>query len=75
MLTTLAAVILALAAGVSPANAAVNHAAASAQAASPLAANWPGPASLIGAVVLLAVTWGISILAAARRDNWSVSAE
>ena len=69
MMGTLAAVIAALAFGVSPANAAISH--ASAQAASPLSATWPGPASLIGAVILLAAAWGVSILAAAHRDNWA----
>jgi hypothetical protein len=73
MLSTLAAIILALAADVSPANAAISH--TTAQAASPVAANWPGPGSLIGAVVLLAVTWGVSLLVATRRDTWSVGSE
>jgi hypothetical protein len=72
MLSTLAAIILALAADVSPASAAISH--TSAQATSPLAANWPGAGSLIGAVCLLAVAWGISVAAAARRDNWSPGA-
>jgi len=71
MLSTLAAIILALAAGVSPANAAISH--NTAQAANPLAANWPGTGALVGAACLLAVTWGVSVLAATRRDNWSVS--
>jgi len=69
MLSTLAAIILALAADVSPASAAISH--NTAQAASPLAANWPGAGSLLGAACLLAVAWGISVAAAARRDNWS----
>ena len=73
MLSTLAAIILALAAGVSPANAAISH--TTAQVASPAAANWPGPAALLGAVILLAAAWGISIMAATRRDTWSVSSE
>jgi hypothetical protein len=73
MLSTLAAIVLALAAGVSPANAAISH--TTAQAASPLAANWPGPGSLIGAACLLAATWGLSVLAATRRDTWSASSD
>ncbi len=73
MLGTLAAVILALAAGVSPASAAISH--TTAQAASPLAANWPGPGPLAGAACLLAVTWAVSVFAATRRDTWSVGAE
>jgi hypothetical protein len=71
MLSTLAAIIFALAAGVSPANAAIAH--TTAQAASPLAANWPGTASLLGAACLAAVAWGVSVAAATRRDTWSVS--
>ena len=73
MLSTLAAAVLALAAGVSPANAAISH--TTAQAASPLAANWPGPGSLAGAACLLAVTWGLSVLAAARRDTWGAGSD
>lgn len=71
MLSTLAAIILALAASVSPASAAISH--NTAAAANPLAANWPGTGSLVGAACLLAVTWGVSVMAATRRDNWSVS--
>jgi hypothetical protein len=70
MLSTLAAIILSLAADVSPANAAISH--TTAQSASPLAANWPGPASLLGAVCLLAVIWTVSVIAATRRDTWSI---
>ena len=72
MLSTLAAIILALAADVSPASAAIGH--NSAQVASPLAAHWPGATPLIGAACLLAVAWGISVAAATRRDNWSPGA-
>jgi hypothetical protein len=35
---------------------------------------WPGPASLIGAVILLAAAWGVSVLAVTRRDTWSATA-
>jgi hypothetical protein len=73
MLSTLAAIVLALAAGVSPANAAISH--TTAQAPSPLAANWPGAGSLIGAACLLAAAWGLSVIAATRRDTWSASSE
>jgi hypothetical protein len=69
MLSTLVAIIVGLAAGVSPANAAVSH--TTAAASSPTSVHWPGLASLLGAVILLAVAWGISALAAARRDTWS----
>jgi hypothetical protein len=71
MLSTLAAIILALAAGVSPANAAIGH--ATAQAAGPLAANWPGIGPLLGAACLAAVAWGVSVTAATRRDTWSAT--
>jgi hypothetical protein len=71
MLSTLAAIILALAADVSPANAAISH--TTAQAASPLAANWPGAGSLLSAACLLAVAWAVSVMAATRRDTWSPS--
>lgn len=71
MLSTLAAIILGLAADVSPASAAIGH--AGAQATGPLAAHWPGAGALLGAVGVVAVTWGISVAAATRRDNWSAS--
>jgi hypothetical protein len=74
MVSTLAAIVAALAFGVSPANAAISRASAQA-AGTPLAAHWPGPGALLGAVVLVAVTWGASVLAAARRDNWTVGAD
>ena len=73
MLSTLAAIILALAAGVSPASAAISH--NTAQAASPLAANWPGTGPLIGAACLVVVTWAVSVIAGTRRDTWSVSSD
>jgi hypothetical protein len=72
MLTTLAAIVAALVADVSPASAAIGDGAA--QTASPVAANWPGPWSLTGAVCLVAVSWTVSVAAAARRDTWSVGA-
>jgi hypothetical protein len=73
MLTTLAAIVLALAVNVSPAAAAISG--TKAQAASPLAATWPGAAPLVGACCLLAAAWAVSIFAATRRDTWSVRAE
>lgn len=63
-LATLAVVIVALAASVSPANAALRSG-----GASNTAAHWPGVASLLAAVALLAVTWTASALAAARRER------
>jgi hypothetical protein len=71
MLSTLAAIILALASGVSPASAAISH--TTAQSASPLAANWPGTGPLISAACLMVVTWAVSVIAGTRRDTWSVS--
>lgn len=72
MLTTLAAIIIALATDISPASAAIGH--VTTQSASPLAANWPSPASLIGAACLAAATWTASLLAATRRDTRSPAA-
>jgi hypothetical protein len=72
MLSTLAAIILGLAANVSPASAAISH--TTALPAGPLTAHWPGAGALIGAACVLAVAWGISVAAAARRDNWSPGA-
>jgi hypothetical protein len=72
MLSTLAAIIVALAADVSPASAAISHTTAS--PAGPLTAHWPGAMPLTGAACLLAVAWGISVVAATRRDNWSPGA-
>jgi hypothetical protein len=63
-LATLAVVIVALAANVSPANAALRS-----DIASNTAARWPGAVSLIAAAVLLAVTWTASAMAAARRER------
>ena len=67
-LATLAVVIVALAANVSPANAALRGDIA-ASTASNTAARWPSAVSLIAAAVLLAVTWTASALAAARRER------
>jgi hypothetical protein len=71
MLSTLAAIIFALVAGISPANAAISH--TTAGTSDPLAASWPGAASLIGAAALAAVAWALSALAAARRDTGSAT--
>jgi hypothetical protein len=65
MLSTLAAAILGLAAGISPAATALRH---GSQAADPLAADWPGPAAVIGAACLVAVIWTASASVATRRD-------
>jgi hypothetical protein len=64
-LATLAVVIVALAAGVSPANAALRQAGGGTASAAP----WPGAVPLLGAAALLAVTWTGSILAATRRER------
>ena len=69
MLATLAAIILALAANVSPASAALRRA-----GASPKTASWPGGVPLLAAACLLAVIWGASLYAGARRDNRAPSA-
>jgi hypothetical protein len=67
-LATLAVVIVALAANVSPANAALRSDIASSTAAN-TAARWPSAVSLIAAAALLAVTWTASAMAAARRER------
>jgi hypothetical protein len=61
-------VIVALAANVSPANAALRSDIAASTAAN-TAARWPSAVSLIAAAALLAVTWTASALAAARRER------
>ena len=68
MLATWAAVILALAAGVSPARAALRHAGVT-QAAQSTEAQWPGAVPLLSAACLLAIVWTASVLAAARREK------
>jgi hypothetical protein len=61
MLSTLAAIVLALASDVSPASAALRHTGAV------KTANWPGGVPLLAAAVLLAITWTASVLTAASR--------
>lgn len=73
MLSTLAAIIVALVADISPAAAAIRHTGAG--ATSPVSANWPGPGSVAGAACLLAAAWGVSVLAARQRDTWSANSE
>jgi hypothetical protein len=73
MLSTLAAIIVALVADVSPAAAAIGR--DTAASAGPLAANWPGPGSVLAAAGLLAAAWTVSVIAATRRDTWSVGSE
>jgi hypothetical protein len=68
MLATVAAIVLALAANVSPASAALRRDSAAHGAA------WPGGVPLLAAACLLAVIWGASLYAGARRDTRSPSA-
>ena len=63
-LATLAVVIVALAANVSPANAALRS-----DIASDTAARWPSAFSLLAAAALLAIAWTASVMAAARRER------
>lgn len=63
ILSTLTAVIFALASDVSPAGAALRHSGLSS------GPEWPGAGSVIAALCLAAVTWTASSLAAARRDS------
>jgi hypothetical protein len=68
ILSTLAAVIFALASDISPASAALAGYGAG------RAPHWPGGVPLLAAACLLAVTWTASVLAAAWRDNRTPSA-
>jgi ABC-type Mn2+/Zn2+ transport system ATPase subunit len=65
ILSTLTAVIVALASDVSPAGAALRNSGA------PSGPHWPGTGNFIAALCLAAVTWTASSFAAARRDNRS----
>jgi hypothetical protein len=65
MLATLAAAIFALASDVSPAGAALRL--SSAAQSQPQAAQWPGVVPLVASACLVAVTWGASVFAAAKR--------
>jgi len=62
MISTLAAIVLALASDVSPASAALRDSGGALKTA-----HWPGGVPLIAAVCLIVVTWGASLLAAAMR--------
>lgn len=62
MLSTLAAIVLALASDVSPASAALRTSGGIKNA------HWPGSLPLVAAVVLLVITWTASVLAAASRS-------
>ena len=66
MLATLAAAVFALASDVSPAGAAL-------AASNEFSPHWPGGVQVLGAAILLAVTWTASVLVAARRENGSAS--
>lgn len=68
MLATLAAAIFALASDVSPASAALRRGGTS------HGAQGPGLVPLLAAACLLAVIWGASLYAGARRDNRALSA-
>lgn len=63
MLSTLAAVILALASDISPASAALRHSSGALKTP-----HWPGGVPLLAAACLVAVTWTASVLAAAKRS-------
>jgi len=62
MLSTLAAVVVALASDVSPASAALRSGDGAVRAP-----HWPGGVPLLAAVCLVGITWGASLLAAAMR--------
>lgn len=61
MLSTLGAIVLALASDVSPASAALRH------VGQVKTAQWPGGVPLIAAACLIAITWGASLYAASMR--------
>jgi hypothetical protein len=63
MLTSTAAVVLALVASVSPANAAVRTGNGSASG------SWPAGLPIIASITLIVVAWGVSVLVAARRSG------
>jgi hypothetical protein len=65
LLSTLAAVVLALVADISPAAAALRHAGSAGTAGA--GAHWPGLVPSVAAAGLLALAWTASALAAARR--------
>jgi hypothetical protein len=67
ILSTLAAVVFALASDISPASAALAGYGAG------RAPHWPGGVPLLAAGCLLAITWTASVLAAARRERGSAS--
>jgi hypothetical protein len=69
MLATLAAAVFALAADVSPASAALRRGGTARGGA-----HWPGAIPLLTAACLLAVIWGASLYAGARRDMRAPSA-
>jgi hypothetical protein len=64
LLSTIAAVVLGLVSSISPASAALRGSGATVQAAS-----WPAGVPLLAAVILLAVSWLVSALLAARRPG------
>jgi hypothetical protein len=64
LLSTIAAVVLGLVSSISPASAALRGSGATVQAA-----NWPTGVPLLAAVILLAVSWLVSALLAARRPG------
>jgi hypothetical protein len=69
LLTTLAAVVLALVADISPAAAALRYSGSASEGATLAQSHWPGVAPLVAAACVLAVTWTASALVAARRDS------
>jgi hypothetical protein len=70
LLSTLAAVVLALVSAVSPAAAALRYTGSSGPSGPASALpHWPGALPLAWALLVLAVTWAASALAAARRDS------
>jgi hypothetical protein len=74
ILSTLAAVVLALASSVSPAAAALKGTGPGADVAAQALPHWPGLVPFAAALCLLAVAWAASVLVANRRDRRAQSA-
>jgi hypothetical protein len=75
LMSTLAAVLLALVSGISPAAAALKDTGSSGSSGTALAMpHWPGVAPFAGALCFLVITWTASALIAARRDSRMPSA-
>ena len=69
LLSTLAVVVVALVANISPAAAALRYTGPGTGVAAQAQPHWPGIAPMVAAACVLAITWTASALVAARRDS------